>query len=49
MPVQICGDTITHEVGEHLARLDQERIERSLAGEKLPGCYPLGEAPFPLW
>ena len=27
----------------------QERIERSLAGEKLPGYYPLGEAPVPLW
>jgi len=27
----------------------QERIERSLAGEKLPGYYPLGEAPVPIW
>ncbi|QNJ92738.1 nuclear transport factor 2 family protein [Mycolicibacterium fluoranthenivorans] len=27
----------------------QKRIERSLAGEKLPGYYPLGEAPVPLW
>jgi hypothetical protein len=26
-----------------------ERIERSLAGEKLPGYYPLGEAPVPIW
>ena len=25
----------------------QKRIERSLAGEKLPGYYPLGEAPAP--
>jgi hypothetical protein len=27
----------------------QERIERSLAGEKLPGYYPLGQAPVPIW
>jgi hypothetical protein len=27
----------------------QERIERSLAGEKLPGYYPIGEAPIPIW
>jgi hypothetical protein len=27
----------------------QKRIERSLAGEKLPGYYPLGQAPTPLW
>ncbi|WP_326545107.1 nuclear transport factor 2 family protein [Mycolicibacterium sp. ND9-15] len=27
----------------------QKRIERSLAGEKLPGYYPLGEAPSPIW
>ncbi|MCB0948546.1 MAG: nuclear transport factor 2 family protein [Mycobacterium sp.] len=27
----------------------QKRIERSLAGEKLPGYYPLGEAPTPIW
>lgn len=27
----------------------QTRIERSLAGEKLPGYYPLGKAPVPLW
>jgi hypothetical protein len=27
----------------------QKRIERSLAGEKLPGYYPLGEAPVPIW
>ena len=27
----------------------QDRIERSLAGEKLPGYYPLGQAPVPLW
>ena len=25
------------------------RIERSLAGEKLPGYYPLGEAPVKIW
>jgi hypothetical protein len=27
----------------------QKRIERSLAGEKLPGYYPLGRAPVPIW
>jgi hypothetical protein len=27
----------------------QRRIERSVAGEKLPGYYPLGEAPTPIW
>ena len=27
----------------------QERIQRSLAGEKLPGYYPLGKAPVPIW
>lgn len=27
----------------------QQRIERSLAGEKLPGYYPIGEAPVPIW
>jgi hypothetical protein len=27
----------------------QKRIERSLAGEKLPGYYPLGAAPLPIW
>lgn len=27
----------------------QERIERGIAGEKLPGYYPLGEAPVPIW
>lgn len=27
----------------------QKRIERSLAGEKLPCYYPLGEAPVPIW
>jgi hypothetical protein len=27
----------------------QERIERSMAGEKLPGYYPLGQAPVPIW
>ena len=25
----------------------QKRIERSVAGEKLPGYYPLGQAPVP--
>ncbi|MCA4753968.1 nuclear transport factor 2 family protein [Mycobacteroides abscessus subsp. abscessus] len=27
----------------------QKRIERSLSGEKLPGYYPLGEAPVKIW
>jgi hypothetical protein len=27
----------------------QERIERSLAGEKLPGYYPLGTSLVPIW
>lgn len=27
----------------------QKRIERSLAGEKLPGYYPIGASPVPLW
>jgi hypothetical protein len=27
----------------------QERIERSLAKEKLPGYYPLGKSPVPIW
>jgi hypothetical protein len=27
----------------------QKRIERSLAGEKLPGYYPIGKAPVPIW
>jgi len=27
----------------------QERIQRSMAGEKLPGYYPIGEAPVPIW
>ncbi|MDH6196112.1 hypothetical protein M2272_002755 [Mycobacterium frederiksbergense] len=27
----------------------QKRIERSVAGEKLPGYYPLGEAPAKIW
>ena len=26
-----------------------KRIERSLAGEKLPGYYPIGQAPVPIW
>lgn len=26
-----------------------KRIQRSLAGEKLPGYYPLGHTPVPLW
>jgi hypothetical protein len=27
----------------------QKRIERSVAGEKLPGYYPLGQSPIPIW
>ena len=27
----------------------QKRIERSMAGEQLPGYYPLGEAPSKIW
>ena len=27
----------------------QKRIERSLSGEKLPGYYPLGQSPVPIW
>jgi hypothetical protein len=27
----------------------QKRIERSVAGERLPGYYPLGKAPLPIW
>ncbi len=27
----------------------QKRIERSVAGEQLPGYYPLGEAPSKIW
>jgi len=26
----------------------QQRIQRSPAGEKLPGSYPLGQAPVPI-
>jgi len=27
----------------------QRRIERSAAGERLPGYYPLGKSPVPIW
>jgi len=27
----------------------QKRIVRSVAGEQLPGYYPLGQAPVPIW
>jgi hypothetical protein len=27
----------------------QKRIERGIAGEKVPGYYPLGKAPSPIW
>ncbi|MGV0634388.1 nuclear transport factor 2 family protein [Mycolicibacillus trivialis] len=27
----------------------QKRIERGMSGEKVPGYYPIGQAPAPLW
>jgi hypothetical protein len=27
----------------------QQRIERGMSGEKVPGYYPLGQTPVPLW
>jgi hypothetical protein len=27
----------------------QKRIERGMSGEKVPGYYPLGKAPSPIW
>ena len=27
----------------------QQRIERAMSGERLPGHYPLGQAPVGLW
>ena len=27
----------------------QKRIERGMAGEKVPGYYPLGKSPSPIW
>ncbi|BCI85282.1 hypothetical protein NIIDMKKI_04880 [Mycobacterium kansasii] len=27
----------------------RNRIERGISGEKMPGYYPLGQAPVPLW
>jgi hypothetical protein len=27
----------------------RRRMERTVSGEKLPGHYPLGEGPVPLW
>ena len=27
----------------------QARIERSLSGQRLPGYYPIGQAPVPIW
>jgi hypothetical protein len=27
----------------------RRRMERAVSGEKLPGHYPLGEGPLPLW
>jgi hypothetical protein len=27
----------------------QKRIERGMSGEKVPGYYPLGKSPAPIW
>ncbi|CFQ59775.1 Uncharacterised protein [Mycobacterium tuberculosis] len=27
----------------------QKRIERAVSGNKVPGYYPLGKTPVPLW
>ena len=27
----------------------QKRIERGMAREKVPGYYPLGKSPVPIW
>ena len=27
----------------------QKRIERGMSGEKVPGYYPLGKSPVPIW
>jgi hypothetical protein len=27
----------------------QKRIKRGIAGEKVPGYYPLGKSPAPIW
>ena len=45
---------VAHMFGELIGSGDlsqgmQNRIARSVAGEKLPGYYPLGEAPVPIW
>lgn len=45
---------VSHMFGQLISSGDlsegmQKRIERSLAGEKLPGYYPLGQAPVPIW
>jgi hypothetical protein len=34
---------------DKLSKGMQERIQRNLAGEKLPGYYPIGQAPVPIW
>ncbi|WP_019925125.1 nuclear transport factor 2 family protein [Nocardia sp. BMG111209] len=35
--------------GNALSAGMQQRITRATSGEKLPGWYPIGEAPVPLW
>jgi hypothetical protein len=27
----------------------QKRIERGMSGEQVPGYYPLGKSPVPIW
>ena len=50
--VQLGGDETRGSVLMTAGKLSkgmQQRIQRSLAGEQLPGYYPLGEAPVPIW
>lgn len=35
--------------GGKLSQGMQKRIERGMSGEKVPGYYPLGKTPVPLW
>lgn len=35
--------------GGKLSQGMQKRIERGMSGEKVPGYYPLGKTPIPLW
>lgn len=43
---KMCGSLIE---SDDLSPGMKRRIERSLTGEKLPGYYPLGEIPVPIW